>query len=136
MTLEWIIGGLWIACGVLAYGLTFAALHKHFSIIVQETYWRNLAVSLFVGVLGPLGLASIILHLRREGLGCKYGVKFWGLVLLLALVTPVLATESCTGRVVASADGDTRATTDDRRPRQAGVSRLRLNSAATTKGIW
>lgn len=52
----------WIACGVLAYGIAFAA-HQRSDDYLPHTRaaWRrrNMALSVFIGLFGPIGLMII-----------------------------------------------------------------------------
>ncbi len=66
-----IIATLWIACGVLAYGLTLAFFQRKFPLIAADDYWDDVLFAVFIGTLGPIGLFTALV----SG-GTKHGVKW------------------------------------------------------------
>jgi len=52
----------WVICGVLAYGLSFAYFQRNWPSIAEQEYYSDMLFSIFIGVLGPIGLLSVILN--------------------------------------------------------------------------
>ena len=67
-----LIAVIWMICGILAYGFTFAYFQREYPSIANGEYKNNLKFSLLIGLFGPFGLRSA---LRDEGY--KHGLKFW-----------------------------------------------------------
>lgn len=66
-----LIIGIWIVCGVLAYGITLGYYQRKWKSIADETYYQDVGLSLFMFLLGPIGLLSQLLYC-----GTEYGLKF------------------------------------------------------------
>lgn len=67
---------LWIVCGVLGYGLLFAALQGAFPRIAVMEYKNDRRFSLMFSIFGPFCLMAVILHLFAENENFKHGLKF------------------------------------------------------------
>lgn len=62
---------IWVICGILAYGLTFAYFQREFSVSSGVDYFIYCGVATYMGILGPIGL---IIHLTLGN--CKHGFKW------------------------------------------------------------
>lgn len=67
-----VIALVYIACGVMAYGITFADMQGRYQSIKVESYRTDMSFAVFVGLWGPLGL---VVSLFLSGFA-EYGVKF------------------------------------------------------------
>lgn len=63
---------LWIGCGVLAYGLTFAHFQGKYPTIAIETLPDDRRVATFMAIAGPIGLFVALI----QGEPRKYGLRF------------------------------------------------------------
>jgi len=61
----------WIVCGVFGYGVEFARAQGNWPTLAERDYNKDRKFALFVGILGPIGLISVLLL----G-GTKHGLKF------------------------------------------------------------
>ena len=52
----------WIACGMLAYGMTFAHFQRGYPSIAAKNRRQDVAYATFLGLLGPVGLFIALLH--------------------------------------------------------------------------
>lgn len=62
---------IWIVCGILAYGLTFAYFQREFPLSSDTGYCGDCGVALLMCLLGLIGL---IIHLVLGN--CKHGFKW------------------------------------------------------------
>ncbi len=66
-----IIATLWIACGVLTYGLMLAYQQREFPLIAATDYVSDVLFAVLFGALGPFGLFAALFC----G-GTRHGVKW------------------------------------------------------------
>lgn len=62
----------WIACGVLAYGITYGYFQREFPTIAYESQKDDSAMALVFGALGPFG---VLLSFVLSGFA-KHGLKW------------------------------------------------------------
>lgn len=62
---------VWVVCGVLAYGWTFAYMQREYPTIAVEHRADDRGFALFMAVLGPIGLAVTL-----TVCGIKHGLKW------------------------------------------------------------
>lgn len=71
MMLSMIVAGallVWLICGIVAYGLTFAFFQKKWPTLAEETYWSDFRLALLVGIIGPFGIAmNVVMGNVRHG---------------------------------------------------------------------
>lgn len=63
---------IWAACGVVAYGLTFAYFQKEFALISKEKVGADVLLAAATAILGPFGVVICFL----VGEGCEHGLLF------------------------------------------------------------
>lgn len=63
---------LWLACGVMGYGLTFAHFQRKWAYWAKRDLYFDFGFSIWIGITGPIGL---VLALFMTSCG-KYGLKF------------------------------------------------------------
>lgn len=51
----------WASCGVLAYGMSLAFWQRKFVLIAPSQRFGDVAISICGGILGPIGLLSMII---------------------------------------------------------------------------
>lgn len=68
-----VVGGLlvWLICGILAYGLTFAYFQRRWPTLAEEGYWSDFSLALLMGAIGPFGIGMNLLMGR-----VRYGFKW------------------------------------------------------------
>ncbi len=68
----WLAAGVvWIACGVLAYGLTFGHFQRRWPGIAKEMRSNHRALALLLAIVGPLGV-----FIALTNGSAKHGLKF------------------------------------------------------------
>jgi hypothetical protein len=67
-----VAAAVWGACGVYAYGLTFAYSQREFARIADEDRSSDRCFAIVVGACGPLGLLAALINSER----CKHGLKW------------------------------------------------------------
>lgn len=68
----------WTACALLCYGLTFATFQREFPRSTKSGEEGDFVFSIFMGILGPIGLVIVTLVLLLFGVKIwKHGFKFW-----------------------------------------------------------
>ena len=75
----WLIGGIvWVACGVLVYGLVLALFVRDFPSLHCDSIWASdRRCAMLVPVFGVLGLIGfIIFSWFIHGVPCKHGLMF------------------------------------------------------------
>lgn len=70
--IELLIAG-YVACGALAYAIAFADIQRRFPEQAAESYREDVGMSLFFGLLGPVGLLVTFL---ASGFAQR-GLKWW-----------------------------------------------------------
>jgi len=70
----WIIIGiaLWVICGVLSYGITFAFYQKQFPTIAKEHYDAHKSFATKMAMFGPINLLAALIVYG----GYKHGFKW------------------------------------------------------------
>jgi hypothetical protein len=76
----WLIIGiivvLWYACGMLAYGITYAFFQREFPRIADENRQIDRRIALLMAVCGPLGLIMVSFSGAFKHGRLKHGFKW------------------------------------------------------------
>ena len=62
---------LWVACGVISYGMTFAYFQREFPTLAEEHYRKHVGSALssvFFGLIGILAIVACGWRWRKHGL--------------------------------------------------------------------
>jgi len=60
--MEYIFVGIWVLCGVISYGLSFAWYQRNWPLSAKERYWRDMADCALLSLFGPISLATFLVH--------------------------------------------------------------------------
>ena len=68
---------IWIACGVLSYGLEMAYFTRHYPDLQSDDEWySNSYLFAKQSIPGPFALVVTIMCLYNSGVGLKFGLMF------------------------------------------------------------
>jgi hypothetical protein len=51
---------VWVMCGILAYGVTFAHMQGKYPTLAEEDYWTDMRFSVLIGLCGPVSLLVVL----------------------------------------------------------------------------
>ncbi len=64
---------IWVFCAAISYGGFFAYSQKEYPWSSERDYREDLAMSIFIGILGPIGFIVVLVSTGFY----KHGFKFW-----------------------------------------------------------
>ena len=63
---------IWLICGILTYGITFAYMQEEYPLVAEIGYEADRNFAILLGICGPIGL---LVSFFRSGFA-KHGLKF------------------------------------------------------------
>jgi hypothetical protein len=72
MMMTWILLFVWLACGIVNYGLMFAYFQRKFPSIADEQYWSDVTFATTAVVTGPICLLASLVVCEPFRYGFKW----------------------------------------------------------------